>query len=150
MTDDAKIKKRIFRTAAAGHISIELYSNSGFAPLKNLKYRIHIGSDHVLEGTTDDQGSVQHDNVPVGEYSMELEGYEGHIKIHSLPEGIDREPVRVPGYMLFHEDPEYSEPEDETDYDDEILLGDLEDHLLADDPQAGESVVENDRGKGTN
>jgi hypothetical protein len=46
--------------------------------------------------------------------------------------------------MLFREEPGYREPEDESDYDEEILLGDLEDHALVADSQAGESVVEDD------
>jgi hypothetical protein len=129
--DNTKVKKRTFRTAAPGHISVELYSNSGFAPLKNLKYRIRVSRDRILEGTTDDKGYIHHDNVPIGEYPMELEGYDGSVKIPSLPIGVDREPIRVPGYMLFHEDSRCDEPEDDSDYDDEILLGDLDDHAMA-------------------
>jgi len=137
-SDNAKVKKRTFRTAAAGHISVELYSNSGFAPLKNLKYRIIVSRDRVLEGTTDDQGHVHHDSVPIGEYSMELEGYDGSFKIPSLPIGVDREPIRVPGYMLFQEDSRCNEPEDDSDYDDEILLGDLDDHAMATESQTSD------------
>ena len=137
-SDNAKVKKRTFRTAAAGHISVELYSNSGFAPLKNLKYHIRVSRDCVLEGTTDDKGYVHHDSVPIGEYPMELEGYDGSVNIPSLPSGVDREPIRVPGYMLFHEDSQYNEPMDDSDYDDEILLGDLDDHAMAAESQTSD------------
>jgi hypothetical protein len=54
------------------HISLLLRSNSGCVPLANLKYKITITPERVLNGTTDADGLVEHEDIPPGDYLMEI------------------------------------------------------------------------------
>lgn len=107
--------------ALPGHISVVLLSNSGQVPLANLSYRIHITPDRVLEGRTAQDGLVSHENVPLGEYRLELEGFEGEAWVPSLPVETERYPLRIPGYFLFVDEEDISE-EDFPEYEDEEEL----------------------------
>jgi hypothetical protein len=129
-SDRVKQHSRTF-VVLPGHISVILLSNSGLVPLADLSYRLHLGSDRVIEGTTDGDGFLSHADVPVGDYRMELEGYRSEFTVPSMPTDVERYPLRVPGYMLFTDDtpeeslPEYEESEeldlndiDEAEWDD--------------------------------
>jgi hypothetical protein len=109
-----KIKNRSFSALPPGHISVQLFSNSGQVPLKELGYRIMVSVDRILEGQTDPDGVVEHDNVPQGEYEMTLEGHDETVMIPALPNEVSRHPIRVSGYMLYTD----NEPEPEESFDD--------------------------------
>jgi hypothetical protein len=103
---------------AGSHISVLLRSNSGAVPLVNLSYRIRIDDDKVLEGKTDEDGLIQHPDVPPGDYPLELGGKKVDTLVHTLPEHIERCPLRIPDYLLFDDPngelPDGSEPDEVT------------------------------------
>jgi hypothetical protein len=128
-SDRAKRQSRTF-VVLPGHISVILLSNSGLVPLANLHYRLHLESDRVVEGTTDNDGFISQPDVPQGDYRIELEGSSTRYSISSLPTDVTRHPIRLP-YMLFQDDatdeslPEYEDSEeielsnvDEEDWED--------------------------------
>src|ERR1700722_655356 len=88
---------------AGSHISVLLRSNSGAVPLANLSYRIRIDDDQVLEGQTDKDGLIQHPVVPPGDYPLELNGVTVDTLVNTLPEHLERCPLRIPDYLLFEE-----------------------------------------------
>ena len=128
-SDRVKQHSRSF-VVVPGHISVILLSNSGLVPLANLHYRLHLGADRVVDGTTDQDGFIAHADVPQGDYRIELEGSSTRYSIPSLPTDVTRHPIRLP-YMLFQDDatdeslPEYEDSEeielsnvDEEDWED--------------------------------
>ncbi|MFQ6008383.1 MAG: hypothetical protein ACE5K8_05450 [Candidatus Zixiibacteriota bacterium] len=118
-SDNVKRKTRTF-VSLPGHISVILLSNSGLVPLANLGYRLHLGPDRVVDGTTDHDGLVSQADVPQGDYRIELEGSTSEFFIPSLPTDVTRHPVRLP-YMLFQDaTPEESLPEYEEEEEIEL------------------------------
>lgn len=84
------------------HISLILLSNSGCMPLAERPYKITISDDRVLEGTTDKEGFLQHDDVPPGHYTLEIE--EHTTSVPAIPVFRTRREHQVPGFLLFTED----------------------------------------------
>lgn len=84
--------------AELSHLSLLLRSNSGAVPLSNLPYRIEIASDWTIEGTTDDEGFLEHPDIPPGDYKLEIEGVQ--VLVPTLPIHIARRVQRVPGFVL--------------------------------------------------
>lgn len=122
-SNKVKIKNRSFSALPPGHISVQLFSNSGQVPLKELGYRIMISVDRILEGQTDPEGLIEHDNVPQGEYEMTLEGHDETVMIPALSKDISRFAVRVPRFILFtDEEPEPDEAFFDYESADEIEL----------------------------
>jgi len=127
-SNDLKIKSRTFIALPAGHLSLILLSNSGQVPLAEVAYRIRLSPGSVIDGTTDADGKLQHDNIPLGQYQMLVDGAPDPIYVEATPNDISDCPVRVSGYMLFAED-------DDTDVDDlpteedpeEFILNDIDD-----------------------
>ncbi len=123
-----KIKNRTFSALPPGHISVQLFSNSGQVPLKDLTYRIVISVDRILEGNTDAEGVIEHESVPQGEYEMTLEGHDETVMVPSLPTDISRHPIRVSGFMLFSDDqPEPEEAFEDYEAQEEIELNVVDD-----------------------
>lgn len=87
-------------------------------PLADKAYKIFVGSDRTLEGSTDADGLVLHKNVPPGDYEMELEGLEERMFVPTTPAHIERRLTRVPGYFLF-EDQEGGDAEDPKEEDED-------------------------------
>ena len=85
------------------HISVLLRSNSGAVPLANRKYKIFLEEGQVLEGTTDREGLVSHEDVPPGDYPLEIEGRGVPTRVPTVPNNVTRRTLRVKGYYLFEE-----------------------------------------------
>lgn len=123
-----KIKNRTFSALPPGHISVQLFSNSGQVPLKDLTYRIVISVDRILKGNTDAEGVIEHEGVPQGEYEMTLEGHDKTIMVSALPTDISRHPIRLSGFMLFTDDqPEPEEAFEDYEAQEEIELNVVDD-----------------------
>jgi hypothetical protein len=88
---------------AGSHISVLLRSNSGAVPLANLKYSVALEDGRALEGTTDKDGLIQHDDVPPGDYELTLDGKKADVLLPTLPRYIERRTTRVPNHFLFDE-----------------------------------------------
>jgi hypothetical protein len=69
-------------------------------PIKQRKYKLHISEKRILEGTTDDDGLVEHPFIPPGDYKMELDGLDNFIVVPTLPLHLSRRITRVPGFHL--------------------------------------------------
>lgn len=124
-----KIKNRTFSALPPGHISVQLFSNSGKVPLKETGYRIGISSDRILEGQTDEEGVIEHDNVPQGEYEMTLADHDETVMVPALPNDVSRHPIRVSGFMLYTDD----EPEPEEAFDDYEVQEEVELNVIDED-----------------
>ncbi|MFH1686345.1 MAG: hypothetical protein ABIE70_02345 [bacterium] len=116
-SENRKIKTRNFVALPPGHISVQLFSNSGQVPLADLGYRITISPERILKGTTSGEGVIEHDNVPLGEYPLKLDDSELNTMIPAVPKDEKRYPVRVIGYMLFVDDEQMAD-DDYDDWDD--------------------------------
>jgi hypothetical protein len=77
------------------HISVLLRSNSGAVALSNKQYRIQLDEGRVLEGTTDDDGLVSHDEVPPGDWPLELDDRDTGTRVPTAPRSMERIPLRV-------------------------------------------------------
>ena len=126
-SEHIKIKARTFVALPPGHLSLILLSNSGQVPLSEVSYRIRISPGNVIDGTTDTDGKLQHDNIPLGEYQMSVEGVKQPIYVEATPTDITDCPVHVSGYMLFTDD----DPPDDSEFPDddeegEIILNEID------------------------
>ena len=125
-SENARIKRRVFSAVPPGHISLQLLSNSGRVPLKNAEFQIIIAPDRLESGTADDEGLIQIDNVPIGEYRMRLEGFSEQVVVPSSATDVERQPFRVPGYVLFRdpdaEGDDDGDTQEDTDTQEEIEL----------------------------
>jgi len=81
------------------HISLLLRSNSGSVPVANRKYRIRINEKRILQGTTDEDGFVNHPLIPPGDYPMDVEGVTDEVIVPTLPVHLARRLTRVPGFF---------------------------------------------------
>lgn len=81
------------------HISLLLRSNSGCVPLAKRKYKLTISEQRVLEGTTDEDGLVQHGDIPPGDYKLEIEEHKTFVP--AIPVFRTRREHQVEGFMLF-------------------------------------------------
>ena len=95
------------------NISAVLYSNSGLVPLVNRKYTLQFGKEETLEGTTDDEGYLQHLSVPPGDYTLTI----GEVTcfVPTVADPNERLPIRCRGYLLVQEDEETQSEFDEED-----------------------------------
>jgi hypothetical protein len=84
------------------HISLLLRSNSGCVPLANRKYKIKISPERTLEGTTDAQGLVQHDDIPAGDYELEIEKHKTFVP--ATPVFRSRREHQVEGFFLLDDE----------------------------------------------
>lgn len=126
-SEDIKVKSRTFIALPPGHLSLILLSNSGQVPLAEVSYRIRLSPGSVIDGTTDTEGKLQHDNIPLGEYEMLVDGADESIYVEATPTDITDSPVRVSGFMLFTEEEEIDEDDLPTDEDpEEFILNDID------------------------
>ncbi len=86
------------------HISVLLRSNSGAVPLAQLEYSIAIDDGQTLTGKTDDDGLIQHDDVPPGDYPLTLDGKQVDLLVPTLPKYLEKRLTRVPNFYLFDDD----------------------------------------------
>lgn len=96
------------------NISAVLYSNSSFVPLVNRKYTLQLSKGEILEGKTDQEGYLQHLDIPAGDYDLVIDRVEWTIPTVADPD--ERLPIRVKEYYLVPKDDEQGE-EDESDYE---------------------------------
>ena len=82
------------------NISALLFSNSGLVPLAKRPYELRHPDGTVLTGTTDPDGYLEHRDVPVGDYALEVDGIAGSVPTVRDPK--ERLPLRVRGYYLIH------------------------------------------------
>jgi len=125
--DHGKVKSRTFVALPPGHLSLILLSNSGQVPLAEVNYRIRLSPGNVIDGTTDAEGKVQHDDIALGEYELSVEGPSSTVHVAATPTDISDNPVRVTGYMLFTDE----DPPDDNDFpdvedQDEIILNEID------------------------
>ena len=83
------------------NLSAVLFSNSGLVPLKNRLYTLRLDNGPVISGTTDHEGYLSHQDVPVGDYLLEIDGVRAYVPTISNPDA--RLPIRVGGYFLIGE-----------------------------------------------
>ena len=94
------------------HISVLLRSNSGAVALAEHRYRINVDGA-ILKGTTDEEGFLQHKNVPPGDYPLELDDHETDTQLPTSPLAVSRRLIRVIGARLFEpNDPPDAEIDD--------------------------------------
>lgn len=109
----------VLRRTKLAHISVLLRSNSGAIPLSNRSYKLFIRGKEI-EGTTDEDGLIEHSKIPPGDYEIEIEGLEGRMLMPTLPNHISRCPLRVTGFFLFEEN--NAEDEDDELTEEEMTL----------------------------
>jgi hypothetical protein len=80
------------------HISVLLRSNSGCVPLANRPYKVFV-QDQVLEGATDADGLVSHEDIPPDDYKLEIDGHSTFVP--TTPKSVTRCVHQVEGYYLF-------------------------------------------------
>jgi hypothetical protein len=90
---------------SGSHISVLLRSNSGAVPLTEIPYRIILEDGLPLEGKTGTEGLIQHEDVPPGDYELELKGEKVEVLVPTLPKHMDRRTLRVPNFFLFDDQP---------------------------------------------
>ena len=103
----------VLKRPKLAHISLLLKSNSGAVPLSNRPYRLFVKGKGI-QGTTDNDGLLEHSNIPPGDYELEIEGLDQHIVVPTVPIHIVRRPQRVPGFFLFEEKSENESEEEEA------------------------------------
>ncbi len=86
------------------HVSVQLRSNSGQVPLTDIPYHLRVSELRSEEGTTDSEGCLVVENVPPGDYVLELPDKEFELLVSAIPTTVDRTVVRVAGYMLDERD----------------------------------------------
>lgn len=126
-TKDIDAPNTLILRTKLSHISLLLRSNSGAVPLANKSYRIHLPNNCVVEGRTDENGLIEHQNVPPGDYQLDIEGSFSTV-IPSTPPHITRSIIRIPDYMLFQEESYEDENQLSTDEESgqEIVIRDLD------------------------
>lgn len=90
---------------AGSHISVLLRSNSGAVPLADVEYSVTLEDGRVLKGKTDKEGLIQHEDVPPGDYELELKGEKAEALVPTLPRHLERRTLRIPNLFLFDEQP---------------------------------------------
>lgn len=113
-SDYLKQKEREFYVLPPGHISVVLVSNSGNVPLADTKVLVVTAKDR-LEGTTDKDGYVAFERVPIGEYKMLLPDLEATVVVPSVPTDVEKLPVCVAGFELFGKEPKVPSDVEESD-----------------------------------
>jgi len=86
--------------AGLSNISAVLHSNSGLVPLAARNYTLRHENGTVLNGKTDAEGYLEHRDVTVGDYVLEIDGIKSYVPTVSNPS--ERLPIRVRGYYLIH------------------------------------------------
>ncbi len=102
-TNDIDAYNTLILRTKLSHISLLLKSNSGAVPIANKSYRIHLPNNCVVEGRTDGDGLIECQNVPPGDYRLDIEGSFSTV-IPSTPTHIIRCLIRIPDYLLFQEE----------------------------------------------
>ena len=87
------------------HISVMLRSNSGAVPIASAKCRVFLDDGRVLEGQTDADGFIQHEDVPPGDYELEVNGKKVGPLVPTIPKHLDRRILRLPEFFLFDDHP---------------------------------------------
>lgn len=75
------------------HVSLLLRTNSGCVPIAGESYQLHL-DDRVVDGETDDDGLLQVDDVPSGDYRLEIGGISASVP--TLPRSVTRREFRIP------------------------------------------------------
>jgi hypothetical protein len=78
------------------HISLLLRSNSGGVVLRQQPYLLHLSQDTLVRGTTDDEGHILVENVPAGDYLLEIGDCAAYVP--SLPRELEPRLTRMPGF----------------------------------------------------
>ncbi|MDI6766169.1 MAG: hypothetical protein QME52_05035 [Bacteroidota bacterium] len=102
-TNDIDAQNTLILRTKLSHISLLLRSNSGAVPIANKSYRIHLPNNCVVEGRTDENGLIEYQNIPPGDYRLDIEGGFSTV-IPSTPQHITRCIMRIPEYFLFQEE----------------------------------------------
>ncbi|HEY8091878.1 MAG TPA: hypothetical protein VIF09_28650 [Polyangiaceae bacterium] len=88
----------VLALAAQSRISLLLRSNSGEVPLVGRSYTIQLTDGSTLQGTTGDDGLVEHSPVIGGDHSLTIDGVTVPIPSHSA--SLEKVAWRVDGYYL--------------------------------------------------
>src|SRR4030042_6266461 len=110
--------------APESNISAILHSNSGLVLLADRKYSLRLGDGKPLEGTTDENGYLQHLDVPPGDYTLTIDGVKAIIPSVANPN--ERLPIRVRAYNLVQADASEEEEQYEEEGEGEALWEPLE------------------------
>ena len=81
------------------HIALFVRSNSSEVPLANQPYKIFVGGGVPLVGETDDKGFLKHEQVPAGDYELEIAG-KHTVTVPTIPTDYPYRIQHVPEYML--------------------------------------------------
>ncbi len=103
-SDYLKQKNREFFVLPPGHISVLLLSNSGTVPIADTKV-VLVRQTERIEATTDKDGLVSVDKIPIGEYKLELPEFDAAVVVSAVPTDVEKVPVCVAGYELFGKEP---------------------------------------------
>jgi hypothetical protein len=81
-----------------GCLSVVLYDDTGFTPLKNTAYQIKGPDGKTYSGTTDDEGYLFHADVPIDDYELTVGS--SKVRIPVVLKNTERHLERVIGFVI--------------------------------------------------